>query len=251
MYDRKATAAPDHDPEDDPLPTLEVSPAVRWLLGINIAVYLLDEMWRLSLHTMQGTVQTGVPRFYGNFNIPEAMNQWELWRLVTYQFIHGGLIHLALNMMALYVFGPMMEKWWGTRRFVAFYLLCGACGAWLMAILAYTPLINPPGDPHNPAGWLVGASGSIFGLLVGVALVAPKLEVKLIFPPIWLTVRKLALVFWLISVAGLLIDWNGGGNAAHLGGALFGFILIKRPWSLDWADPKAPPRGPPDGQDSA
>ncbi len=241
MYDRKATVIPP-DADDDPLPTLDQSPAVRWLLYLNIAVYLIDLVLQIQVHAMSGSFQTGVLRYYGNFNIPQAMNQWELWRLFTYQFLHGGVVHLGLNMMALYVFGPMMEKWWGTKRFIVFYLLCGACGAWLMAVLAWTPLIHAqPGQ----AGWLVGASGSVFGLLVGVALVAPKLEVKLILPPMWITVRRLAAVFFVISAAGLLIDWNGGGNAAHLGGALFGFILIKRPWSLDWVDPKAPRLDPP------
>lgn len=246
MYDRKATVIP-RDADDDPLPTLDQSPAVRWLLYLNIAVFVLDMFLRVRIPTMRGGY-AGLFQYYGNFNIPEAMNGWQLWRLFTYQFLHGGALHLGLNMMALYVFGPMMEKWWGTRRFIVFYLLCGACGAWLMAVLAWTPLITAlPGQ----AGWLVGASGSVFGLLVGVALVAPKLEVKLILPPMWVTVRNLAVIFFLISVAGLLIDWNGGGNAAHLGGALFGLILIKRPWSLDWADPDAPKLRPPDEGNAA
>ncbi|MFI4861621.1 MAG: rhomboid family intramembrane serine protease, partial [Phycisphaerales bacterium JB063] len=226
----------------DALPTLDDAVVVKWLLGINIAVYLLDQMLRVSLHTVYGTSTPGYFTYLGNFNIPQAMNQWELWRLFTYQFLHGNLFHLVMNMMALYVFGPMMATWWGTRRFIAFYLLCGACGAWLMAMLTYAGLLAPVA---GPGGWLVGASGSIFGLLVGVAMVAPKLEVKLIFPPIWLTVRRLAFVFGLISLAGLLLDWNGGGNAAHLGGALFGYVLIKRPWTLDWADREAPKLEPP------
>lgn len=249
MYDRKATKpkggeAPGED--DDPLPTLDEAPVVKWLLILNCAVYLLDQFLRVSVHTVNGSFNAGLFSAYGNFNIPQAMNQWELWRLFTYQFLHAHLLHLGLNMMALYVFGPLMEKWWGPRRFVVFYLLCGACGAWLMGVMAYTPLITAqPGQ----AGWLVGASGSVFGLLVGVALVAPKLEVKLMIPPMWITVRRLALVFFLISLGGLLLDWNGGGNAAHLGGAFFGWVLIRRPWSLDWADPDAPKLDPPSDAD--
>ncbi|MEM9415241.1 MAG: rhomboid family intramembrane serine protease [Planctomycetota bacterium] len=248
MYDRKATPPGGNatQPENDPLPTVDETPIVKWLLGINIAIYLIDQSLRVSLHTVYGSSTPGFFTYYGNFNIPQAMNDWQLWRLFTYQFLHGNLFHLVMNMMALYVFGPMMAKWWGPRRFLAFYLLCGACGAWLMAMLTYAGLLSTAG---GSAGWLVGASGSIFGLLVGVAMAAPTLEVKLIFPPIWLTVRRLALIFGLISLAGLLFEWNGGGNAAHLGGALFGYILIKRPWTLDWADRDAPKLEPP-GEDA-
>ena len=145
-----------------------------------------------------------------------------------------------MNMMALYLFGPLIEKWWGPRRFLAFYLLCGACGAWLMAILAFFPALVNAQD-----AWLVGASGSIFGVLVAVAMIYPKDEFKLMIPPMWVTARTLAIVFIVLSFLSMFVGYNLGGNAAHIGGAVFGYLLVRRPWSLDFADKNAPELVPP------
>lgn len=229
----QAAPAAEVDADEQPLPTLDDAPVVKWLLILNIAVYVLNDMLPHVRVGWGGNV-VGLLTYFGNFNVPQGVNGLQLWRLFTYQFLHGNLVHIGLNMMALYVFGPMMEQWWGRRRFLAFYLLCGACGAWLMALLAYTPMVDAR------TAWLVGASGSIFGILVGVALAYPQVEVKLMIPPIWLTVRKLAVIFLALSVGQIFFGYNTGGNAAHLGGAFFGFILMRRPWSLDFADKNAP-----------
>jgi len=229
------------DVNDDPLPTLRQSPVVRWLIGLNIIIFALDQVLRLSVKG-DLELQGGLLTRYGNFNVMEGINGHEYWRLITYQFLHGGFVHLGMNMMALYVFGPMVEKWWGSRRFIAFYLLCGACGAWLMAVFSYVQSLV---DANQ--AWLVGASGSIFGVLVAVAMIYPKVEVKLILPPIWITVRKLAIIFLLLSFGSMFVGENVGGNAAHIGGAFFGFLLVRRPWSLDFADPRAPRLDPPGG----
>ncbi len=224
---------------DDPLPTLGQASVVRWLLGLNIIIFALDQILRLTTKS-DPTQDGGLLTFYGNFNIGQGINGHQYWRLLTYQFLHANLFHLGMNMMALYVFGPMIELWWGSRRFLAFYLLCGACGAWLMANLAFFPsLVNAQ------EAWLVGASGSIFGVLVAVAMVYPNVEVKLILPPMWVSARKLAILFLLLSFGSMFIGKNVGGNAAHLGGALFGYILVRRPWSLDFVDENAPKLDPP------
>ena len=110
----------------------------------------------------------------------------------------------------------------------------------VMALLAFFPSLI-----DGRSAWLVGASGSIFGVLVAAAMLHPKDEVKLIIPPVWVTVRRLALIFIGLSIASMFIGFNVGGNAAHLGGALFGYLLIRRPWSLDFADPDAPRLEPP------
>jgi len=232
--------------QEDPLPTLAESKVVWWLLVINITVHVLDGL------VISKPENVGWLSFWGWFDIRHTMADGgprQLWRFITYQFLHANLFHLGMNMMALYVFGPLMEKWWGPRRFLVFYLLCGVCGAWFMSALVYLsyatniPLVSGQ-------SYLVGASGSIFGILVGVALIAPKLEVKLIIPPMWITVRRLAIAFFVISMGGLLLGKNAGGNAAHLGGALFGWLLVRRPWALDWADRDAPSLKPP-GKDGS
>lgn len=240
MTDTPDSTKPQTDADEQPLPTLDQAPVVKWLLILNIAVYVLNDILPLVKGRLAGEWGTyHLLTYLGSFTIPQGINGLQVWRLFTYQFLHGNLVHIGLNMMALYVFGPMMEQWWGRRRFLAFYLLCGACGAWLMALMAYTPLVDGRG------AWLVGASGSIFGILVGVAMAYPKVEVKLLFPPMWVTVRTLAAVFLLLSVGQILFEFNTGGNAAHLGGALFGYVLMRRPWSLDFADNNAPKLDPP------
>ncbi|MFN3166855.1 MAG: rhomboid family intramembrane serine protease [Phycisphaeraceae bacterium] len=248
-----ADQAPDPTPaeEEDPLPTLGQSVVVRWLIGLNLIIHALNALFpaeardpktgEVVLDSATGEpVQVQLLTYLGNFNVIQGINGYEFWRLFTYQFLHGGVFHLLMNMMALYVFGPMIEKWWGPKRFIAFYLLCGACGAWLMALLAFFPsLVNAQ------SAWLVGASGSIFGVLVAVAMIYPKVEVKLIIPPMWVTARKLAIVFIVLSFVSMFVGYNLGGNAAHIGGALFGYLLVRRPWSLDFADPDAPKLDPP------
>ncbi|MEM6506846.1 MAG: rhomboid family intramembrane serine protease, partial [Planctomycetota bacterium] len=224
-----------------PIPTLTDSVVVRWLIGLCLVLYGLNLIFTVQVTSANGTSKAiGLLSYYGNFNVPQGINDYELWRLFTYQFLHGNLLHLGMNMMALYVFGPLIEKWWGPRRFLAFYLLCGACGAWLMAVFAFNPTII-----NGQNAWLVGASGSIFGVLVASAMLYPKDEVKLIIPPMWVTIRNLAIVFILLSIGSMFVGFNAGGNAAHLGGAIFGYLLVKRPWSLDLFDKNAPALEPP------
>lgn len=233
----------DPPPADkDPLPTLGEATVVRWLIGLNLILHALNEIFPAkTIDPFTGQVVTvKLLTLWGNFNVAEGINGYQFWRLFSYQFLHGGLVHLGMNMMALFVFGPMIEKWWGPRRFLAFYLLCGACGAWLMALLAFVPEVLNASE-----AWLVGASGSIFGVLVACALIYPKDEVRLLIPPVWVTVRKLAVIFILLSAASMFVGYNLGGNAAHLGGALFGYLLVRRPWSLDFVDPDAPRLDPP------
>lgn len=239
---------PDEENFEDPeLPTLSDSPIVRWLIGLNMIAYAIDAgltvVFKDAGGTQRGTM--GLLTYFGSFNIIDGINGWQVWRLATYQFLHANLWHLGMNMMALFVFGPLIEKWWGARRFLVFYLLCGACGAWLMAMFAFNPdLVNAR------EAWLVGASGSIFGVLVAAAMIYPKLEVKLLIPPMWVTTRKLALIFIGLSIAAMFVDFNFGGNAAHIGGAIFGYILVKRPWTIDFADRNAPQLEPPGKQGS-
>jgi membrane associated rhomboid family serine protease len=155
--------------------------------------------------------------------------QFRLWEFVTFQFIHGGLTHVLFNCMGLYFFGPWLERWWGSLRFIGFYLLCGTAGAAFYTLLLLLHLV--PG--HFQSG-LVGASAGIYGILIGVAFIAPNLRVMLLFPPIELSMRQLAIGLMAISTGAILFSLGGneGGEAGHLGGAILGFILMRFPWLL-------------------
>lgn len=202
---------------------------VTYLLVINCAVFLIDAM-------LGGGSRVGATRYlsvWGNFNVIQAVEGFQAWRLVTYQFLHADFFHLLFNMIGLYFFGPMMEQWWGSKRFLAFYLLCGVCGALPMIALGYTGVI-----PIQVG--LVGASGALYGILIGAAALFPQQRVQLLIPPIPMSLRTMALVFLGISFFSALIGNNDGGNAAHLAGAALGFYLVKRPSLLNWADRFSP-----------
>ena len=201
---------------------------VTWLLIANVAVFVWQSIF--------GTAMRGgflAPYPWGHFSVEKAIHGGQVWRFFTYQFLHADFFHILFNMIGLYFFGPLMERWWGSRRFLVFYLLCGVGGALVATLLGLVPglLVFPPGSP------LVGASGAVFGILAGCAVCFPHERVHLIFPPIELSMRTVALVFLGIAALSVIAgSANAGGDAAHLGGALLGFVLVKAPRSLGWAE---------------
>ena len=140
------------------------------------------------------------------------------WTAFTYMFLHAGLIHLALNMYTLWLFGPRLEHVWGARGFLLFYMWCGLGGAVIHAIF-------------GGGGEIVGASGAIFGVMLAYAMSWPRDEVYLlgVLP---MRVATLVAMLTLSSLfVGYLTQGEAGGIAhfAHLGGFLFGFIYLKIP----------------------
>ncbi len=185
-------------------------------------------------------------RSWGHFSAGRLLRgQWdwvpEVWRLISFQFLHANGMHLLLNMVGLYFFGPLVEQDLGRKRFIVFYLLCGAAGAVLYLVLvalgniAAAAGIGPiPGllfeDWYTP---LIGASAGVFGVLLACAAIAPDEIVYLIFPPIPMRLKTFAWGFFLIALISLFIGTaNAGGEAAHIGGALAGWFLIRRRYWL-------------------
>lgn len=165
---------------------------------------------------------------------------FEFWRLITFQFLHANLTHLLFNMMGLYFFGSLVEQYLGSKRYLAFYLICGIAGAcmYLMLNLAGWSvfsltgrdlpvlLVNDPGTP------LVGASAGVFGVVMASAFLVPNARVLLFFV---IPMRLATLAYGLVAVALLSVlfgSQNAGGEAAHIGGALAGFWFIRHPHSL-------------------
>lgn len=208
-----------------------------WIILMNIAVFVLDGLFAAWVGTVavelggSMRIEAGPLWAFGYFSAETALEGGQLWRLVTFQFLHAGLGHIFFNMLALFFFGRLVESYLGSRRYLAFYLLTGVAGPcayitfWQVGVLqtfAYTPL--------------VGASAGVFGVLVGAAAVAPNTTVMLLFPPIPLKLRTLA---WVLVGIGAFTVLTGGGNAggeaAHLGGAAAGFLLIRNSRFLDFA----------------
>ncbi|MEY4534695.1 MAG: hypothetical protein RLZZ246_1013 [Planctomycetota bacterium] len=158
----------------------------------------------------------------------------EFWRIIGFQFVHADANHLIFNMLGLFFFGGVIERYLGAKRYLAFYLLCGIFGAlmyltlnlggWALTLLQVKAI---PGflfnDPTTP---LVGASAGIFGIMFAAARLAPNTQVLLFFV-IPMKLRTLAILLlgwaiWTIVRAGN----NAGGEAAHLGGAIAGWYFI-------------------------
>mgnify|MGYP006273910059 CR=1 FL=1 len=208
-----------------------------WLLGINAVVFLIDAV-------LQGALRAGgfTLSAWGDLTLAEGVYGFQIWRLFTFQFLHGNLLHILFNCIALYFFGPLVEQWWGSRRFLAFYLLCGViAGIAYVLIVATIPSIVFPEwfvtSGEHLTHPLVGASGGIFGILVATALLFPKLKVMLLIPPVPMTMRTMALIFLGIAVFSVLVGGrNAGGQLAHLGGAAMGYFLVRYPGLVGWAD---------------
>ena len=133
-------------------------------------------------------------------------------------------------MIGLFFFGPWMERWWGSRKFLMFYLLCGCAGAVFFTLLTFLKILpSGPGVRH-----LIGASAGIYGIFIGVAVIAPDLRVMLLFPPIELSMRQLAIALLVIATGAILLSLGGneGGEAGHLGGAILGYFLVRYPGML-------------------
>ena len=205
---------------------------VTWLLIANVAVFLWDGIFG---EAMRGSFLAIGPWAY--FSPEEAIVGGQVWRFLTYQFVHAGFMHILFNMIGLYFFGPLIEQWWGPKRFLVFYLLCGASGALVATLLGLVPGLGV----FDRTTVLMGASGALFGILAGCAVLFPRQRVQLLFPPVPMTMRTMALVFLGIAAVSVLAgSQNAGGEAAHLGGALLGFVLAKNGGWLNWADRFSP-----------
>ncbi len=141
------------------------------------------------------------------------------WQLVTYAFLHGGLMHLAFNMFALYMFGSAIERVFGARRYLIYYFVCVVAAAITQLIVAaLTGAIYPT----------VGASGGVFGLLLAYAIYFPNNRVMLIFPPIPMPARVFVLLYAALElVLGVTNTQAGVAHFAHLGGLAGGWLLLR------------------------
>jgi membrane associated rhomboid family serine protease len=222
------------------------------LIGINVAAFLLQ----FFLSRAPGGGGRDMFFEFGHFSTYRVTWQGGLqfWRFLTFQFLHGGPMHLFMNMFGLYMFGQMVEQHLGPKKYLAFYLTCGLFGALfyfvlnaLGAVIGSVPglLIN---DPRTP---LVGASAGVFGVIVACARIAPDTVVQLMFPPVPVRLKMLAYAYVGISLVSLLLGVkNAGGEAAHLGGAAAGYFFIRNSHLLrDFFDVFSDSRRPsPSGQ---
>ena len=144
---------------------------------------------------------------------------FRFWQPVTYMFMHGGIWHILFNMYTLYIFGSVVERMIGEKKFLIFYFICGLGAAALQ--LAVQSI-------QGSFACTVGASGAIYGLLIAYAMLFPQSKLTLIFPPVTLSAKWMVIVFAGIEILTSIGPLDDGiAHLAHLGGMLFGWLLIK------------------------
>ncbi len=195
-------------------------PGVKWLLISNTAIFILG--------FFAGLLQIDLGYLMLR---PVDVVHFRIWQLVTYMFLHGGLFHILFNMLTLWMFGADLELKWGTRRFLRFYFICGIGAGVCVVLLNY---LLPWG---NPASATIGSSGAIFGILMACALLFPTRTVLFwfVFP---IQMKYFVMIFGAIAFLGSFSMNSGVSNFAHLGGLLFGYLLVKQSkLSFDVAGP--------------
>lgn len=213
------------------------------LIIINVVVYVVGLIAKspafFSIPTPDGA-PTPVLEIIGSYSWYNCFMEGELWRVVTYQFLHGSTLHIVFNMWALYFFGPTIEMLLGGKKFLAFYLICGIAGALFSSLLGSLGFFGEMQSVLVPASdgtmatvslWqlvpMVGASAAIYGVMTATAILYPDIYISLIFPPVTMTLRVFAIIVIAIASATVLFNWsNAGGEAGHLGGILMAAAII-------------------------
>ena len=191
-------------------------PAVKYLLIINIVAFFLQLVFS------RGSGLDLLSEYFGA--TPAAF--WQVWRYITFQFLHDtvNLWHLGLNMLGLYMLGSHLERHWGSRGFVKFYLTCG-----FFAGLTYVIIGNIVGTiDHTP---IVGASGGVYGILLAAAVLFPHIRLILFLFPV--PIRFACLLIFVIMAWTIISAVTSGNYApgfwsevAHLGGAVTAAVLV-------------------------
>lgn len=192
---------------------VQITDAVKHLIIINVIMFL-------ATMSVMGDYKYYLYLFY-----PESP-MYKFWQFITHMFMHGSFGHLFFNMLTLLFIGPLMENDLGTRRFVLYYFSCGLGGA-LLHILSKFVLIhyfNSIDELNIP---VVGASGAINGLFVGLAYLYPNLPMNLMFIPIPIKAKYLAIFFIVADLLWGLSGYHTGiAHYAHLGGAFCGLFML-------------------------
>ena len=193
---------------------------------ITVHLIIINVIFYLATRLNQGYMYSTFALFY-------PTTPWfKPWQVVSYMFMHGGFWHLFFNMYSLYIFGMAVERILGQKKYLILYFLAGLGAA--AAQLGVQAL-----DPAIQSVPTVGASGCIYGIIVAFAMIFPEARLTLIFPPVTLSAKWMAIIFIGIElITGITGTQAGVAHFAHLGGALIGWLLIwwwfKRPKKDDY-----------------
>ena len=196
-------------------------PVTKNLLLINALIFVAG----IFGGGLGAWMQSHLPLFYPGTQF------FQPYQFITYMFVHGGFFHILFNMFALYMFGAVVEQYWGPKRFFGYYFLCGVGAALIhYAVMGLQVggmnLLDPETKFALSQTRLLGASGAIYGLLIAFGLMFPNNVLMLMFPPIPLKAKWFVLI--LVGFDFFMGIRGGGGVAhfAHLGGGFVGLIAL-------------------------
>lgn len=203
-----------------------VPTAIKNIIIINVLVMIMTSLNKNFMYETFALFYPTSPFFH-----------W--WQPVTHMFMHGGFWHLFFNMYTLYIFGSVLERVWGTRKFLLFYFVTGLGAALIHTGVEWIEMqtwLNQAAEGSAAAlssihalkmTPTVGASGAIYGVLMGYAMLYPDSMLTLIFPPVSLKAKWFVLIFAGIELLTGMTGVGGGiAHFAHLGGLIFGYLLI-------------------------
>ena len=185
-------------------------PIIKQIMIANAVVFLIQQV-------------APEVTFYGSL-VPQ--NFWQLgylWQPFSYMWLHASFGHIAMNMFMLWMFGSQLALAWGPKRFLRFYLICGV-GAGL--IIATYPYLMMQFHPHGLVSYTLGASGAVYGVLLGYSLTWPDRTIMLIFPPI--AFRAIWLIPGLFLMSMMFQSGQNISHIGHLGGVIVGWIYLRR-----------------------
>lgn len=202
-----------------------LTPVVRSLLIINIIVFLAQSIappmeFAGCFGNYDGVYsQDVITGYLSMWNIGTAC--FKPYQLFTYMFVHGGIGHIFFNMLGLIFFGPILESYWGTKRFTLFYMITGI-GAGVFNI--GMDLLMGTGY-----SFMLGASGAVYGVTTAFGILFPNMELRMLFLPISFRAKYMVLVLGSLAIYSSFMATPGDNTAhfAHLGGIVIAIVLIQ------------------------
>jgi membrane associated rhomboid family serine protease len=200
--------------------SLSFPPFTYWIKRIIIACVAI-----YFLQVVLGAVFPGAlsPLYTVGALIPSYVLHGFIWQIITYSFLHAGVMHVLINMLMLWMFGAQEEMDWGSRKFLEFYLFCIAGAALTTIAVAYSPIRGV--SPLTPT---IGASGGVYGVLMAFGMLYGDREIFMFPLPFMMKAKYMvAIMIFLVIIATFQPSQGGIANFAHLGGLLFGFVYVK------------------------
>jgi len=188
-----------------------LTPAIKALIALNVAVFLV------SLVMPAITLQLGL-------RPADVLERFAVWQPLTYMFLHGGIFHSLFNMLALWMFGVELERMWGTRYFLKFYFVAGVGAAVTTLALSFLPVSFGNELYYSLT---IGASGAVYGILLGYARYFPDRPIYLyfVFP---IPAKYFVMIIGAISLLSSMGASGGGiAHTTHLGGLVAAYLYIK------------------------